>query len=200
MKKIILTFVAALFCTALSAQQSKNTLTFAPSLFGIGSNEGASLATAGFEFDRVLRDKFSVSAMWFHSGYAWHLMGGLDDDYDRYFHFAGAKLNYTIPVSRRWLLFRVGLGAGVSRHYEELSDHYMSQHRVVKLVEASPKYKFHVIADAWWVVRAGRRVEFRFAPLLVSPSQLLVGSTLDDPEKTPFAWCNFMTLGLGVRF
>jgi hypothetical protein len=193
MKKLLFVLAFTFAYTTLNAQQKGATITFTPSLFGMGSYYNFSIFPSTLEYDRQLGHNFSVSLMGLSSGANIFAGDSWEDDlyvHDKRFVFAGAKLNYNLPVARKWLLFRAGIGGGVGWHHTVLYENGRPN-------TTQP----HFIVDAWWVIRAGRRVELRFAPLLVSPSQLLGGSTFGLPgEGIRFTWLNYMPVGVGLRF
>jgi hypothetical protein len=116
------------------------------------------------------------------------------------FAYVGAKVNYNLPIVRNWLYFRAGIGAGVGVHK---STHVFGGELYRGPSIALDTYvKPHVMVDMYLVLRASRWLELRFAPLIISPSQFLFGSTFDEPynNTTYLHWNAFGTLGISVRF
>lgn len=108
---------------------------------------------------------------------------------------------------RNWLYFRIGVGGGVGYHNllnrsSGKMEDYSEGCVLTPIHPLEDKVKAHFIADMYWVLRAAKWLEFRFAPLIVSPSQIIVGSRFDAPyyDSTFFHFNMFGALGIGVRF
>ncbi len=127
---------------------------------------------------------------------------GINDGYaqEEEFTFAGAKINYHLPVVRGWLYFRFGVGGGVGWH--KVTGYEMGWNLNNTPVPALDTYvKPHLMVDAYWVLRATRWLDLRFAPLILSPSQLIVGGKHNAPyNDSMFRYFNMGTLGATVRF
>lgn len=166
----------------------KNSITLTTSLFGANAYNGMAsplFPVFNLEYDRMLYDNVSVSA----TGFFAKIDG--DRATDTYtmkedFFFAGAKVNYNLPVVRNWLYFRTGIGVGVGSH-ETALDNYV---------------KMHGMVDMYMVFRATRWLELRVSPLLLSPSQFIFGSKFNAPYSNTsyFYWNPLGTLGLSARF
>jgi hypothetical protein len=116
------------------------------------------------------------------------------------FAFAGAKVNYNLPLVRNWLYLRAGIGGGVGIHKATCIDMpYLTR-------DAEPaldRYiKPHIMVDMYLIFRATRWLELRFAPLLKSSSLFLFGSKFNVPRnnKTYSFWDSEGMLGVTVRF
>jgi hypothetical protein len=177
----------------------KNSLTFTASTFGFSGYNGLSIPTFNLEYDRAVLGNMSVSATGIYSNFRY---GASTDSYtmNEIFVFAGAKVNYNLPVVRNWLYFRAGLGAGVGVH--KSTDVFGGELYRGPSIALDTYIKPHVMVDMYLVFRAARWLELRFAPLLISPSQFLFGSTFDKPyNNTTYFYLNaFGTLGVTVRF
>jgi hypothetical protein len=181
-----------------------NSITLTTSLFGATAYNGMAAPTFpvfNLEYDRMVYGNWSVSATGFYAK-----VGG-DRATDTYtmrenFVFAGAKVNYNLPLLRNWLYLRTGIGAGVGIH--DATDLSMGWPTDPPTPEPSPQkwVKAHGMVDMWLVFRATRWLELRVSPLLVSPSQFIFGSKFDAPHynTTYFYWNPLGTLGLNVRF
>jgi hypothetical protein len=62
------------------------------------------------------------------------------------------------------------------------------------------KFHPHWVVDAWWILRVSRRVDLKFAPLIVYPSQYIFGGELHRSGNKPFDHVGFFTMGASVRF
>lgn len=176
----------------------KNSVTVFGSVQGWGSYESWGFGHAGLEYDRVLPLNFSVGAIGL---YAPMNGNGIEDGYaqEEEFTFAGAKINYNLPVVRNWLYFRVGIGGGVGWH--RVTGYQMGWPGGDPAPAFDTYVKPHLMVDAYWVLRATRWLDLRFSPLLVSPSQFIVGGQFDAPyNNSTFFYFNMGTLGATVRF
>lgn len=189
----------------------KNSITGTISLFGATNYTGCGIGQIGVEYDRVLPFNLSVSVT---GQCAPCPMPTSKDSYslNEIFYFAGVKLNYNLPVVKNILYLRIGAGGGVGYH--------QVIHRVMGMcwnsgcgesepsVEPKPKpplkdvVRGHFMFDLHWIVRVNRKVELKFAPLIISPSQIIFGSKFNEPyNDTNYIYFNaFGTLGVGVRF
>jgi hypothetical protein len=179
----------------------KNSITFTTSLFGFtGYNAQAAPVSPVFnlEYDRMVYRNLSVSVI---SLYA-RIKGSLATDtytMKEDFYFAGAKINYNLPVIHNWLYFRTGIGAGAGIH--DVTDYFMGEAPASE-PSLERRVKAHAIVDMHLVFRATRWLEFRVSPLLVTPTQFIVGSKFNAPynDKTYFYWNPLGTLGVSARF
>lgn len=179
----------------------KNSVTFSATTFGHSRYNGMGMPQYNLEYDRHLPYNLSVGAIGLYAPLKW------DAATDTYtmresFWFAGAKVNYNLPVVRNWLYFRVGVGAGVGYHKVRGFDMGWPQTPPVSAPPAEDRVKPHFIVDAYWVFRAAKWLELRFAPGIISPSQFIVGSKLDAPynDSVYYYWNMLGTLGVSVRF
>jgi hypothetical protein len=182
----------------------KNSLTFTTSFLGYSSYEAVAILpefpALNLEYDRIVYQNLSVSAIGL---YAKLDSSMVDDAYEMHenFLFAGAKVNYNLPLVRNWLYLRAGIGAGVGVH--EATGYVMGMTSRPVFPPALDTYvKPHVMVDMYLVFRATRWLDLRFAPLLLSPSQFLFGSKFNAPynNTTYFYWNPMGTLGVSVRF
>lgn len=178
----------------------KNSVTVFGSMQGWGKYHSCGFGHFGLEYDRALPYNLSVSAIGL---YAPMNGNGIDDGYaqEETFTFAGAKVNHTLTVVRGWLYFRAGVGGGVGWH--KVTGYQMGD----MLPPAMPApaldtyVKPHLMVDAYWVLRATRWLDLRFSPLLISPSQLIIGGKHNAPyNDSMFRYFNMATLGVTVRF
>lgn len=212
MKKLLLmTLAAAMAAVGANAQSvsrnegetsdaRKNSVTALGSVQGWGKYHSWGFGHFGLEYDRSLSDKLSVSAIGIYAP-----MNGntIDDAYvqEETFTFAGAKVNYTLPVVRGWLSFRVGVGGGVGWH--KVTGYQMGEMQppATPAPALDTYVEPHLMVDAYWVVRAAKWLDLRFAPLLASPSQLIVGGKFNAPyNDSMFRYFNMGTLGATVKF
>lgn len=184
----------------------KNSITATVSSFGFTNYNGLGFAQFNLEYDRVLPFNLSVSAVGIYSSCE---LGGFSTDvYTLYenFWFAGVKANYNLPVVRNWLYLRMGIGGGVGYHNILNREFGMCKDENCGWQGALPplenKVKGHMIIDIYWVLRAARWLELRFAPLLISPSQVVFGSKINTPynDRTYACFNAFGTIGITVRF
>ncbi len=181
-----------------------NSITFTTSLFGFSAYNAQAMPifpVFNLEYDRMVYRNWSVSATGFYA----KLSGSLATDtytMRENFLFAGAKVNYNLPVVRNWLYFRTGIGVGVGIH--DATEYFMGWPTTPPTPEpALESYaKIHGMVDMYLVFRATRWMEIRVSPLLLTPSQFLFGSKFDAPyyNTTYFYWNPMGTLGLSVRF
>jgi hypothetical protein len=223
MKKLLLSGIVLLMFVPLVGQAQKveksnwrknddhwarpNSLTFTTSVLGWSSYEGVallpkSLPVLNLEYDRIVYRNLSISAIGF---YAKLDSSMVEDAYEMHenFVFAGAKVNYNLPLVRNWLYLRAGIGGGVGIHEAigfTLGDiGYMPN-------PPSPVYdtyiKPHIMVDMYLVLRATQWLELRFAPLILSASQFVFGSKFDTPyNNSTYYYRNpWGTLGVSIRF
>ncbi len=121
------------------------------------------------------------------------------------FWFAGAKLNYNLPVVRNWLYLRIGLGVGTGFH--DVTNYYLGGFQDPDDYVPTPiptpglKVKPHIIVDMYWVFRATQWLDLKLAPLIISPSQLIFGSKFNAPHNnSTYLYFNCFNLGATVRF
>lgn len=210
MKKVILMVTAAVMATVgVSAQNiswrktedpgaCKNSITAFGSVHGWGKYHSWGFGHFGLEYDRALPHNLSVSAIGL---YAPMNGNGIQDAYvqEETFTFAGAKINYNLPVVRNRLYFRVGVGGGVGWH--KTTGYQMVYPNPDHAPAFDTYVKPHLIVDAWLVLRVTRRLDLRFSPLIVSPSQLIVGGKFNAPyNNSLFRYFNLGSLGATVRF
>ncbi|MDR0954160.1 MAG: hypothetical protein LBM20_02100 [Rikenellaceae bacterium] len=178
----------------------KNSLIMKSSLLGVSSYRAMGMFVSSAEYDRIVYRNLSVSAIGLYT----NLGGSLASDtyiLRENFFFAGAKINYTLPVSQKLrLYFRVGFGGGVGIH--KVTDYDMGENATHPAPALNTSVKPHFLADAYWVFRATPRIDFLFSPYLFSPSQILFGSTFNAPynDEIYSFWDQFGTLGMSVRF
>lgn len=195
MRRLLLMLV--LLPAIASAQgERKNSIAFNTSLFGFNSYNAHStplLPVFGLEYDRVVCGRWSVGVT---GMYAKMRSRTATDTYTmrENFWFAGAKANYTLPVVRKWLLLRGGVGGGAGFHspysYDGVSEKI-----------SGTKVKPHAMVDLYMVFRPTRWLDLRISPLLIAPSQFIFGSRFDKPhDETYFYWNPLGTLGVSVRF
>jgi hypothetical protein len=174
----------------------KNSITLSTSVMNFSSYNAMSIFPLTIEYDRALRYNLSVSAI----GIFAPLEGAAATDTHtvrEHFWFAGAKANYNLPVVHNWLYLRIGLGMGVGYHIEP--DEFSGGIWGKPEPPVQRWVKPHFIVDMYWVFRAARWLELRFAPGFISPSQFIVGSKLD--RSYIYYYYNAMgTLGATVRF
>ncbi len=178
-----------------------NSLTLTTSLFGFSAYNAQAMPifpVFNLEYDRIIYRNLSVSATGFYA----KLSGSRATDtytVNENFLFAGAKINYNLPLLRNWLYLRTGIGSGVGIH--DINDFFIVE---TQTPEPSPRrwVKAHAMVDMYLVFRATRWLELRVSPLLLTPSQFLFGSKFDTPyyNSTYFYWNPSGTLGLSVRF
>jgi hypothetical protein len=207
MKKVIImatvAVMAAVGATAQSARNPtwrktdehwarKNSVTALGSLFGWNAYHSWGVGHIGLEYDRFLRRGLSVSAI--------GLFAPMYGSGRESFSFAGAKANYSIPVVRNWLFFRVGIGGGIGWYRAvDFPEGVWNEH--TPRPAPGTYVKPHLMVDAYWVLRVTRRLDLRFSPLLYSPSQFIVGGRIEAPHiHTTFKYINWGTLGVTVRF
>ena len=188
----------------------KNSITATAGLWGISNYNSLGVGQLNLEYDRALPYNLSVSGV----GLFAPCRGQTNSDtytQEEIFYFAGAKVNYNLPVVRNWLYFRVGIGVGVG--YHNILDRSMGMcyggcdnpdpnNNPGPLPPIKDRVKAHFIADAYWVFRASKWLDLRFAPLILSPAQVIIGSKFNSPwdDKT-FVWTSYFgTLGISVRF
>lgn len=176
----------------------KNSITVSSSVISFSGYNGMGLFNFHIEYDRVLPNDVSVSAI----GLFAPMQGDAATDTPtmrEHFWFAGAKINYNLPVVRNWLWFRIGMGGGVGIHNVPYD---FAEGIIGRPVPPVDRFiKPHLMVDMYWIFRVSRRMDLRFAPLLISPSQFVFGGRSDDPFDTPFYYWNPMgTLGASVRF
>ncbi len=178
-----------------------NSITFTTSLFGFSAynaQAGPIFPVFNLEYDRIVYRNLSISATGFYA----KLDGSLATDtytMRENFLFAGAKVNYNLPIIRNWLYLRTGIGVGIGIH--DANDFFMGE----TPTSEPPLHKWvkgHMMVDMYLVFRATRWLELKASPLLLSPSQFLFGSRFDAPDynSTYFYWNPMGTLGLSVRF
>ncbi len=110
--------------------------------------------------------------------------------------FAGVKAGYDLKVARR-LRLRFGLGAGVGFHYiYDLSPGELGSPQHFPTDRWLP----HLMVDIYWAWRVGRNLELTFAPLILSPSQLIFHPWDDDYFSGGYYNSNILPIGLSVRF
>ncbi len=177
----------------------KNSITLTTSAFGMTAYNGVAFPVFNLEYDRIIYRNVSVGAMGFYA----KVRGGWTTDtytMEENFFFAGAKVNYNLPIVRNLLYFRTGIGVGVGVH--EPTDYNMGWTTTPPPSGLESCVKMHGIVDMYLVFRATRWLEFRVSPLLLSPSQFIFGSKFDAPyyNTTYFYWNPLGTLGLSVRF
>lgn len=212
-KAILVAVIAVTTAVGTSAQTTswrktedhwagKNSITVFGSVQGWGKYHSWGFGHVGIEYDRILHHGLSVSAIGLYAP-----MNGntIDDGYvqEETFTFAGAKVNYNIPVVRNVLYFKVGIGGGVGRH--KATGYEMGW--PIDPGNATPApaldtyVKPHLMVDAYWILRATRWLDLKFSPLIVSPSQIIVGGKFNAPyNNSVFRYFNMGTLGAAVRF
>ena len=222
MRKIILFAAAAMFTVAANAQDENSTqntswfttedptvsvtktrrnfVTAFGSVQGWGKYHSWGFGHFGLEYDRVLRKNWSVGAVGLHAPMNGN---GIDDGYaqEEEFTFVGAKVNYYLPVVRGRLWFRFGAGVGVGWHKVTGYDMGLMDPPGMPAPALDTYVKPHLIVDAWGVLRATRWLALRFAPLLLSPSQLIVGGKHNAPyNDSMFRYVNMGAIGATVKF
>lgn len=218
MKRFLFLLVTAAILPAMAAAQEtaktswrksednwarKNSVTLTTSLFGFTNYNADAcplLPVFNIEYDRAIGGNLSVSAMGFYA----KLDGRLATDtytMEEKFWFAGAKLNYNLPLLRNWLYLRTGVGAGVGIHRPIMDYDFLSTADAATRAQYKKRVVAHGVMDLYLVFRATRRLEFKVSPLLISPSQIVVGSKFNAPDndKTYLYWNPFGTLGMSVR-
>ncbi len=198
MKKVILTSAAAVMVAAGASAQSgswrkseapparKHSITahFSPLvLFDSGDGLGA----IGLEYDRALPHNLSVGAVGLYAPLY------KTRRYDGTYWFASVRAGYTLPVIRGWLYFRVGAGIGIG-----VQPGYFTQGDTPEVFYIRTRVDPHMIIDANWVLRVSRRVDLRFSPLVVYPSQYIFG--LGSSPYSRFEYINMFPVGATVRF
>ncbi|MDR2937114.1 MAG: hypothetical protein LBU80_07235 [Rikenellaceae bacterium] len=180
----------------------KNSVTALGSAQGWGKYHSWGFGHVGLEYDRMLRGGLSVSAIGLYAP-----MNGntIEDAYvqEETMTFAGAKVNYNIPVVQGWLYFRFGLGGGVGYHKATSIDMGWVEppEEPVTRPALDTYVKPHLMVDAYWVLRATRWLDLRFSPLILSPSQIIVGGKFNAPyNDSAFRYFNMGTLGATARF
>lgn len=113
--------------------------------------------------------------------------------------FAMARVGYDLKVARR-LYLRFGLGAGVGLH-----EIYDISHGDVGSPPPPPDLPHlqtlpHLMADIHWVWRVGRHTELAFAPLVISPSQIIFSPWDNEYFPAGYYGFNILPVRLGVRF
>jgi len=182
----------------------RNSVTVMGSVQGWGKYGSQGFGHFGVEYDRALPYGLSVSATGLHAPMNHNtVMDGYVQE--ETFTFAGAKLNYNLPVVRNWLYFRVGLGGGVGWHKVTGYEMGYMDPPPAEGRPSAPAHdtyvKPHLVVDAYWVLRATRWLDLRFSPLVISPSQLIVGGRFNAPyNDSTFRYFNMGTLGATVRF
>jgi hypothetical protein len=178
----------------------KNSITVTGSTMGISEYAVRGMWHVNLEYDRALPYNLSVSAIGLYAP----LLDLMIADSSVFFEelwFAGAKANYNLPVVRNWLYLRIGIGVGLGYHKVKNIFLYSD---FENLTQPEPKdiIKPYAIIDMYWVLRATKWLEFRFAPGLVSPSQVIVGAKLGSQYfRMPYVYYNMLgTLGVTVRF
>ena len=178
--------------------EQKHSIVLTASILGVGGYNSFGLFYPHFnlEYDRIAFHNVSFSAI---ALYAPMKFTFATDTYTQTenFYCIGAKVNYNLPVLRNWLYLRTGLGFGAG--YHNIIDYSM----VGTTPEPSPKdiIKPHIIADVYWVFRATKRLELRFAPLIISPSQIIFGSKFNKPyNDMTFFYTGMYTIGASLRF
>ncbi len=218
MKKFLLLPVLLAFPLLLSAKQEnarswrktgdhwskKNSITVSASLWEWSNYNAQGFYPINIEYDRALPYNLSVSAIGQYTSLPWQRK---TDSYElqEKFWFVGVKANYNLPVVRNWLYFRMGVGVGVGFHrVSDISLGWCFPNGCGPEPQPSSANgaKFHAVADMYWVLRATKWLEFRFAPLLLSPSQVIFGSRYNSPrnDKTFVSFNAMGTLGVSVRF
>ncbi len=176
-----------------------NSITLTTSTFGMTAYNGMAFPVFNLEYDHMFYRNISASAIVF---YAKTGGGWTTDTYtmEENFFFAGAKVNYNLPIVRNWLYFRTGIGVGVGIH--EATNYSMGWTTTPPPSALDSYVKMHGMVDMYVVFRATRWLELRVSPLLLTPSQFIFGSKFDTPynNTTYFYWNPLGTLGLSVRF
>lgn len=215
MKKLLVIFLLGALPAALFGQKNpdwrktgdhwarKNSITLSSYTLTQTSYNGGGFSF-GIEYDRAIVHNLSVSAIALCAPSQW---SWATDSYTIHenFYFAGVKANYNLPVVRNWLYFRIGMGGGIGYHDLRSRSFGMIDCREGECPTMPPLenvVKPHFMADMYWVLRAAKWLELRFAPLIVSPSQIIVGSKYDAPyyNSTFFYFNMFGALGISVRF
>ncbi len=172
------------------------------SMNGYPSSVGIFPVTIGYDRRIVAGFTLGVTAH-----YANHLITFVTDSYEVYEHMAffGAKAGYDIPIVRNRLYLRVGLGAGMTYHHIINRSWGMMDYPPGEDPRPAGPLKdmtrFAVSADLHWVFRVTRSMELMLAPLIFSPSQIIISP--GEWEKTiegPYWNLNWVTFRLGFRF
>ncbi len=175
----------------------KNSIAMSLSAMGFFGNEARSFGAIGLEYDRAVYRNLSVGATGLYAPFC--TPGDTAGSYIKTgtFWFAGAKLNYNLPVVRNWLYFRIGAGAGLGvQHIHGAIATADEQAPPSPDTRISP----HLVVDAHWVLRVSRSVDLRFAPFVISTSQYIFGSRLHRSGGKPFEHADFFTFGAAMRF
>ena len=212
MKKVLFLVAVAVFSlTGANAQDGswrrseepsarKNSVTAFGSVQGWGKYHSWGFGHFGLEYDRALPHNLSVGAIGIYAPMNGNM---IDDGYaqEETFTFAGAKLNYNLPVVRGWLYFRIGVGGGVGWHKVTGYEMGWMEPPGIPAPALDTYVKPHLMVDAYWVFRATKWLDLRFAPLIISPSQLIIGGKHNAPyNDSAFRYFNMGTLGATVRF
>ncbi len=209
MKKAFLMAAVALSTVNASAQDGswrktedpaafKHSITINFSAMGFFGNEARSFGAIGLEYDRVLPRRWSVGAVGLYAPICHEGQKAGEWPKDGAFWFAGARASYTLPVVRGWLYFRVGAGAGIGVQHRNESAWQGEVPVAVSDIRIMP----HLIVDGNWILRVSRRVDLRFSPLIVYPTQYIfgLGSSLHRSGGTKFEYANMFPFGATVRF
>jgi hypothetical protein len=179
----------------------KNSLTVTTSLLGYSRYRSMGMFVSSAEYDRIVYRNLSVSAIGLYA----NLGGSLASDtyiLRENFFFAGAKINYTLPlVQKLRLYYRVGFGGGVGIH--KALDYDMGEDTTHPAPALDTFTKFHFLVDTYWIFRPHPRVDVLFSlPILLSSSHILFGSTFNAPynDMTFSFWKPLGMLGMSVRF
>jgi hypothetical protein len=177
--------------------ERKNVLSVGISAFS-ASGLGMGFAPVTIAYDHNLGHNITLGGV-IHSSN--HFFRIVTDSYevDDASVFAGVKLGYDLKIARH-LRLRFGVGGGVGFHY--ISDistgwgYTLPDNVHTPTERALP----HFLVDVHWAWRVGRNLELTFAPLVLTPSQLIFHPWDDDYFSGGYYNYNFIPIGLSARF
>lgn len=180
--------------------EQKHSITLTTLELGVGAYNSCSFYPHfALEYDRMLFHNLSFSALALYAPMKYRFATDAYTQTEN-FYFVGAKVNYNLPVLRNWIYIRAGLGFGAG--YHNITGYSMGWTET-ETPEPSTEdiIKPHIIADVYWVFRATKWLELRFAPLILSPSQIVFGSKFNKPYNDKmFFYTSMYALGVCVRF
>jgi hypothetical protein len=159
---------------------------------------GAGFIPVTIAYDRYVRHNVTIGGV-IHSSN--HFFSFSTDGYtvEDVSIFAGARAGYDLKVARN-LRLRFGLGAGLGCHIVLNIEAGRGATLPDSVNFPADRWLPHLLADIHWAWRVGRNLELTFAPLVVSPSQLIFSPWDDDYYSGGYYNFNCAPVGLSVRF
>lgn len=108
---------------------------------------------------------------------------------------ANAMAYYRIPIARKWLSLRAGVGARLGYHH--ISNHIDNDNRLID------KFLPYLNAELAWIVKVSKHIDLKFAPTIIGIPQSFSFSPMKLGEPTdviPMIYDAGLNIGLGIKF